>query len=319
MHRFSIIIPCYNVEAYLESCIESIEKQGFKDYEIVLINDGSTDGTDRLSELLKDKYSNIRYFKKENGGLSNTRNFGLERSEAEYVYFLDSDDLLDEASLENINDCIEENGFPDVIVTRYRELDDRTGALGEKTSFPENLNEAMTSADKYSACYLYNDIKPMASISVVKRSYLVNKGLYFKEKIVHEDELWTPQVLLGTENLCFLDKSCYIYRVNRKGSIMNKITEKHILDRLKIINELEDLAEKDSKNSPMYLSRCACILNGILGMKVDNISEETVKAIKNKSYLFRKSVQKKYLIIYLMLSLLGVKTSMKLVRFISSK
>lgn len=319
MHRFSIIIPCYNVETYLKECIESIEAQSYKDYEIVLINDGSTDGTDRISEDLKNKYSNIRYYKKENGGLSNTRNFGLDMSDSEYVYFLDSDDLLDKDSLYNINTCIEKNDKPDVVVTRYRELDDSTNRLGEKTTFPESLSKAVSSSDKYRCCYLDNDIKPMASISVVKRSYLLSKTLYFKEKIVHEDELWTPQVFLNTDRLCFLDKSCYIYRVNRKGSIMNKLTEKHISDRLKIIDELEKLAVNQPENALMYRSRCACILNGILGMRMGNLSKDIRKEIKRKRYLFKQSVQKKYLIIYVILNLLGVNLTMKLMGILSSK
>ena len=96
----SVIIPVYNVEDYLHYAIESLEKQTYKNFEIILVNDGSTDDSGKLCDKYSEKYSNVRVFHKENGGLSDARNFGVQKAEGEFITFLDPDDYLEAYSLE---------------------------------------------------------------------------------------------------------------------------------------------------------------------------------------------------------------------------
>ena len=96
----SIIIPVYNVEDYLHYAIESLEKQTYKNFEIILVNDGSTDDSGKLCDEYSEKYSNVRVFHKENGGLSDARNFGVQQAKGEFITFLDPDDYLEVYSLE---------------------------------------------------------------------------------------------------------------------------------------------------------------------------------------------------------------------------
>ena len=91
----SVIIPVYNVEDYLHYAIESLEKQTYKNFEIILVNDGSTDDSGKLCDEYSEKYSNVRVFHKENGGLSDARNFGLQYANGRYVAFVDSDDYIE--------------------------------------------------------------------------------------------------------------------------------------------------------------------------------------------------------------------------------
>lgn len=115
----SVIIPVYNVEDYLHYAIESLEKQTYKNFEIILVNDGSTDDSGKLCDEYSEKYSNVRVFHKENGGLSDARNFGVQKAKGEFITFLDPDDYLEAYSLELLAD-IQEKHNCDIVSTRVK-------------------------------------------------------------------------------------------------------------------------------------------------------------------------------------------------------
>ena len=119
MPKFSIIVPVYNTEKYLEKCLYSVFKQDFKDYEVVVVNDGSTDNSEKIIETYGKKYENLKYFFKENGGLSSARNYGVLKSSGDYLLFLDSDDFYSEGFLKELSKYI----YNDVDVVRYQVQD----------------------------------------------------------------------------------------------------------------------------------------------------------------------------------------------------
>ena len=94
MSKVSIIVPVYNVEKYLKRCIDSLINQTLKDIEIIVVDDGSTDNSGQIIKKYQEKNSNIKYCKKENGGLSDARNYGMKYAQSEYIAFLDSDDFV---------------------------------------------------------------------------------------------------------------------------------------------------------------------------------------------------------------------------------
>jgi len=94
MPLFSIIVPIYNVELYLKECLDSILSQTFNDFELILVNDGSTDKSGDIAKEYKNKYNNIKLIDKENGGLSSARNAGIKKAIGDYILFIDSDDML---------------------------------------------------------------------------------------------------------------------------------------------------------------------------------------------------------------------------------
>ena len=102
MPRLSIIVPIYNVEKYLPRCIESILNQTFKDFELILVNDGSTDSSYEILKEYENKYDNFRVINQKNGGLSAAKNAGIKIAKGEYIAFLDSDDYLDKNFLETL-------------------------------------------------------------------------------------------------------------------------------------------------------------------------------------------------------------------------
>lgn len=122
MVKFSIIVPVYNVEKYLNNCIESLLNQKFDNFEIILVNDGSTDKSGLMCDNYASTNKNISVIHKDNGGLSDARNIGIANAKGEYIIFVDSDDFIEPESLKKFNELIEKKGKPDVIITRIKKF-----------------------------------------------------------------------------------------------------------------------------------------------------------------------------------------------------
>lgn len=117
--RYSVIIPVYNAEGTLRRCLDSLVRQRFSDYELLLINDGSTDGSDAICREYANTYSCVRYFAKENGGVSSARNLGLEQAEGEYILFVDSDDYVSQDYFALLSHTLESDAV-DLLMFGYR-------------------------------------------------------------------------------------------------------------------------------------------------------------------------------------------------------
>lgn len=316
--EFSIIVPAYNVEKYIGACTESILRQSFSDFEVLIIDDGSTDGTLAVAESFAEKDSRIRFFSKENAGLSHTRNYGIDRAVGRYIYFLDSDDLLEKDALFNVEKQIRSNPDVDIIATRYRVMDDKTGCKENANGFPEKaLSEGakMNAAEQYAACFLYDDISTMAQLYVVRREYLHAIGLRFCEGILHEDELWTPQLFLNASKIAYCKESCYLYRVNRTGAITSVFSDKHYKDRLFVMDRLHELADaaENAAVGRAYRERIACLYAGF----IQNIAEvcdrkEILSGLSDRRYYLKDAGQRKYRFLYFAVVLLGVRNALKL-------
>lgn len=118
MHSVSIIIPIYNGERYLYQCLESIQMQGYTDFEVLMIDDGSTDGSAGICMEFAERDSRFRYKHKENGGVSSARNVGIEESTGEWLFFVDADDNLPDGAIENMISCLEDERT-DLVVGAY--------------------------------------------------------------------------------------------------------------------------------------------------------------------------------------------------------
>ena len=130
MPLIGVIIPVYNVEKYLEQCVDSVLNQSFKDIEIILVDDGSKDSSGEICDYYKEKDSRVKVIHKENGGLSDARNMGIRQCSSEYILFLDSDDYWKENCLEEIARCIEDN--VDIVFLTAAKYFEQTGQIEEK-------------------------------------------------------------------------------------------------------------------------------------------------------------------------------------------
>lgn len=222
----TIVLPIYNVENYLRQALESILKsKNVNDLEIILVDDGSTDSSGRIADEYICRSSRVKVFHKVNGGLSDARNYGLFRALGHYVMFMDSDDSLD---TESFDDVIEKLRTYDVdailwdaslINGQGEKIDDKkkeayfihSGVAENRVLFGSTLIEQQLMD--------HNDFVTTVWLGAYKREIIINNGLLFEKGILHEDELWTPKMLLLANKILYFPSKVYQYRI-REDSIM---------------------------------------------------------------------------------------------------
>lgn len=203
--KVSVIIPVYNVEKYLKRCVDSVLNQSFRDYEILLINDGSTDGSWKIIKDYLGKYPlQIKAYSKENGGLSSARNYALDRVNGEYVTFLDSDDYLDSDYLERLYKAAKDNNS-DMVCSGQKKV----GADGHTLavlSYP---------VDKNPSCILR---RLNISGKIYRREYIEKHHMRFADGKIYEDDPFNLVMLFLAKNFVILHYEGYNQLV-RQGSI----------------------------------------------------------------------------------------------------
>jgi len=242
MSKICFIVPIYNVSAYIEECIISIQKQSLSDFSCLLIDDGSPDDScDKAINLIKDD-ARFSLLHKENGGLSDARNFGLDRVDGEYVCFVDSDDYLDlDMAKLTYELAIKDNSeivcFDLMYFYEDGRLEVSSGGKEKLTSYKEN-KELIT----------YNN---SANNKLFKTSFLNDKR--FIKGIWYEDLASIPLWLAKADKVSYLNKPLYYYR-QREGSISHSANEK-IFDIFIALKNVKDGLNVDAKElESLYLN-----------------------------------------------------------------
>lgn len=211
---FSFVVPIYNVEQYVARCIESLIAQTYKDIEIVLVDDGSRDSSYEICEEYRKKDPRIFLYKKENGGLSDARNFGSERAHGDYIIYVDSDDYIDLQTCEKLLPYTEKS--PDIIRGNAMRVEAESGLLCGETLDADKVY----SGTEYLKTMMQGHGMPMAAwLNIFRREFLVREKLEFKKGILHEDEEFTPRAYLKAEKVIDTGIPFYYY-VIRENSIM---------------------------------------------------------------------------------------------------
>lgn len=215
----SVVIPVYNVEAYLCECVDSVLNQTMPDFEIILVDDGATDSSGRMCDEYANQDARIRVIHQPNGGLSAARNTGLDAATGEYVYFLDSDDYIAPHALEKLRDIAEKERAdvvffdasvfftdcePDPKVYRY----ERSREYGAKNGHQMLLE--LLDTDEY---------RTAVPLMLLRREYMQTHGLRFRPGILHEDELFTFYVYHADGIVAHCHEELYARRM-RQASIM---------------------------------------------------------------------------------------------------
>lgn len=231
---FSIVIPVYNVEKYLKDCLDSVSNQTFSDWEAICVNDGSTDNSAALLEEYAAKDERIKIISQPNGGLSAARNTGMDAAIGDYILFLDSDDWLEHDALEVLSQQMND---VDMLCFSGRRFFEDTKAFSIADQLPEKTyvsgmdyyNEnALTHRDFAFVCVV---------LRVYKRSFLAKSGLWFKEGVFHEDNLFTPQICFYAKRVRIINTCLYDYRV-RACSITTTVNKKRMRDLMQTANDL---------------------------------------------------------------------------------
>lgn len=220
----SIIIPIYNVEKYIERCLQSVINQSIKNIEIILVDDCGTDNSiDIATKLLSESdvdYKIVHHEK--NAGLSAARNTGLKVAQGEYVYFLDSDDWIAPDTIEVMLDAAERHNA-ECVVAGYDDCEDVSGMV---IASPYVYRQEQFFANRQAVvdAYCGKSIPVTAWNKLIKRDFLLKNNLFFTEGIYHEDSLWTFQLFARLKNCVLIPKQTYKYSIN-PNSIMNLIDE----------------------------------------------------------------------------------------------
>ena len=238
MPRFSILIPVYNVKPYLDDCLRNVHAQPFTDFEVIAVDDGSTDGSGELLERYRTPFAarKIPYtvIHQENQGLSAARNTALDHATGEYVLFLDSDDILSFNALS----VLERNLHGEDILCFNGKRYFEKGCTVEE---PEPMQpEGPLSGWEYFNRHAL-EAHRFAFVCVVlrcyRRQFLLDNGLRFRPGIYHEDNLFTPQACYYAKTVTVIPDALYVYRI-RSESITAHRSLKHKQDILSIANEL---------------------------------------------------------------------------------
>lgn len=226
MVKVSVIVPVYNVENYIEKCLDSLLAQTIDEIEILAVDDGSKDTSGEIIDAYAAKYENITAFHKPNGGLSDARNFGLQYAIGEFIAFVDSDDYVDCDMLKKMVDKAILEDLDIVVCDTTIEY--------EHTAYPLASNLHYTD-DKVKA-YIF--AHPMACTRLVRKTIM--DQFQFEKGIFYEDLNVTPTYVLATKRIGFLEEPFYHY-VQRDASIMNQreFSEK-LLDIFTVLQHVKD-------------------------------------------------------------------------------
>jgi len=280
--KLSYIIPVYNVEQYLEQCINSILSQSISDYEIILIDDGSKDNSGKLCDEYSKKYNFIKTFHYENGGLPKARNRGLEKAKGEYIFFVDSDDCLKTNNVESLYNTAKQYNLDILNTSFYVSGNDKI----YNTPFSENKlysNEEL-STELYHANM--NRILIFVWRNMYKRSFLTDNNIIFSEEIrTVEDSVFNIQCFSKCQRFMAVNIPAYCYRL-RDDSIQR---EKYKLDYDLTLQKQWELKNRYYKgnhsNTEAYDSDSAeftlkVLLHEMLGNEYLNKTKDRYKKLK---------------------------------------
>lgn len=245
---FSIVIPVYNTVRELERCVNSITMQKYSDFEVILVDDGSTDGSGELCDRLSGQDGRIRTIHKQNGGCSEARNTGIRAAQGEYLMFVDSDDMWDdENALGDLAAIIAEQKQVDVVcfgVAIYNE--DGSLVKIRKPTLPEA--QSPDKADLLKHLIYTNQYFSTSYVKVLKRDYFLENNLFFVKGLLSEDIEWSARVLIHSRSLAIYPSAFYKRIQRSEGSITSAIGKKNIMDILSSIESGVAYAEKHSED-----------------------------------------------------------------------
>lgn len=249
MILISIIVPIYKVEEYIDRCVNSLINQDYKNIEILLIDDGSPDKCPEICNNYSLKDERIKVFHKENGGLSDARNFGILKAKGEYIIFVDSDDYIEHNACLNFVHIVE-NYQADIIVGNARILENNN---------IRNMCHTYNTKGKYvnGKEYLLNEFKTktmhMASwMNMYNRKFLLDNNLRFEVGLLHEDEQFTPRAFLLAKRVISTEMIFYNYIIRDNSITTQKNKTKNAESIVKICKDLEKKYDKLEGNELKY-------------------------------------------------------------------
>lgn len=230
----SVIVPCYNVEAFVFKALDSVFTQTYTNWECILIDDGSTDNTKNVTKEWVEKDTRFKYHYQENQGLSGARNSGLKLASGEFVFFFDSDDLLDTYSLSDLFSLMETD--IDIVFGKNAITEGQNKNIVDYMKHnPQSLIKHTNQSKSLLKLVIEEPLICVAWNRLYRKSFLDQNNLTFKKGILHEDELWFFQTLFHANAIVLNEKPTYYYNVANVNSITNNFNAKNLESYLSII------------------------------------------------------------------------------------
>ena len=242
--KISVVVPVYKVERYLPECIDSILAQSFTDFELILVDDGSPDNCGAMCDAYAEKDSRVRVIHKENGGLSDARNKGIDQAKGQYITFIDSDDYIDTSYLQYLYESALDTGA-DIVHANHTSSADKMGGNGADR---HNVVFKIKQFDRREAIkdfMLYHTQYANVWAKIYKVELF--DGVRFPVGKLTEDEYTTYKLILKSQKVICLPKIIYYYR-KRQGSIVASFSEK----RFDVCNEVPDLLKETLIAADMF-------------------------------------------------------------------
>lgn len=278
--RFTVAISAYNIENYVKRAIDSVLNQTFKNYELLVIDDCSTDSTMEVIKQIVGQEAKILQTKKNSGTAAASRNIAIENAKGEYLLFLDGDDeLYSNETLKEIDEHIKENKY-DIIYLGY-----------ENVGHTENYYRISNKENSTREARLICDESFSVSSKVWNVEFLRNNNIRFKEGMYYEDELFSIKSNILSKVTTYGEFPIFKYHRNREGSVMTKPTIKKCSDWYRMVAEVTDLYEITPEEDKKYLLSFLKNESDSIPLRVENIIEalrenRKTKVLPKRNYKF---------------------------------
>lgn len=309
---FSFIVPVYKVEQYLRQCVDSILSQEYKNFELILVDDGSPDNSGKICDEYAKNHENVFTFHKENGGLSDARNYGLSKATGEYILFVDSDDFIFENSLTEIAKICQKSSA-DLVFLKGFKFYENNSSLDE---LDQDIHiDDFNSKDKILK-YLssLNKFPGSACTKAIKREFLIKNNLVFLKGLLSEDIDWMIRVLKKMSSCTSINVPYYCYRQNRLNSISNSISAKNINSILKIISThaILDVTNKEDEYINNFLAYEYMILIANYASLTKEEKNKVASDVYEYKWLLKYKNNSKVKLTYIIKNIVGIKLTSKL-------
>lgn len=268
--QFSVIVPVYNVRPYLDACVQSILSQSFADYEMLLIDDGSTDGSGEACDVWAKTDSRIRVVHQPNGGSSAARNTGIREAKGEYLLFLDSDDYWHvQNGLEQLNEILQKQSKPlDVILFGYRKSNLKTKK--ETRYLLDPLPQCQTGNEQKKELLARRQYSNSPCTKLIHRSFLLQNKISFPVGRKSEDLIYCREILTQMRSFSVCPDALLTYQTSRTGSNTTAFTEQNYRDILEQMQAdlaaLENATPTERALGRAFWAEQACWFLGYLPM-----------------------------------------------------
>ena len=275
--KYSVIIPVYNVEKYIERCLKSVISQNYDDLEIIVVDNGSTDRSGSICDIYANEYANFSVYHIENHGVGSARNFGLSKARGEFIYFVDSDDYL----VGNLFAEFEDKLTPDLDLLVFSYYNSFEQEMTEKNRTKKIL-PYNGSYDKYDFSKIFKDLFLSDMLYTVwnklyRREFLIENNISFEKYELGEDVRFNLDVYHKVNKVYLSQDSYYVYVIGRKGSAMSSYNPKRLQYQLQEL-ELVDSLLKDWNIDSSNLDNT--VKARILMSNIHNISKQKLPVIK---------------------------------------